>query len=157
MKLTFVVAQYKLTPTPNEREDMKSHTGEINRAVTEYLQAREDAAKADEVLKQAENAMRLAMAGASVQSAIVSGVKVSLVEGRRPSYDAEKLQQMVKPNLFKTLIKTVIDGEKFKAALKLGTLPQDIADACTKYSEYTQVRVTQATQAQETASVSAVA
>ena len=111
---------------------MKSHKANINKTVSDYIAAREAKAEAEEALKKAESAMRLAMAADSVDSVIVDGVKVSLVEGRRPSYDVDKLQQMIKPNLFKTLVKMVVDGEKFKAAVKLGSLASDVAEACTR-------------------------
>jgi len=136
---------------------MKASAGTMSKAVSDYLVAREAKSEAEEALKKAENAMRLAMANGGATSVIVDGVKVAITEGRRPSYDIEKLKQMVKPNLFKTLIKSVIDGEKFKAAVKLGSLPEDIADACTEYTDYSQIRVTQAVEASQTSSITAVA
>lgn len=136
---------------------MKASAGQMSKAVSDYLAAREAKSNAEETLKQAENAMRLAMASGGTDTVIVDGVKVSITAGRRPSYDIEKLKQMIKPNLFKTLIKNVVDGEKFKAAIKLGTLPTDIADACTEYTEYSQIRVTQAVEASQETSVTAVA
>lgn len=141
----------------NKENEVKSHKANINKTVSDYIAAREAKAEAEEALKKAESAMRLAMAADSVDSVIVDGVKVSLVEGRRPSYDVDKLQQMIKPNLFKSLVKMVVDGEKFKAAVKLGSLASDVAEACTTYSEYTQVRVTAQAEKKEDASVANVA
>jgi len=136
---------------------MKASAGQMSKTVSDYLAAREAKSEAEDALKKAENAMRLAMANGMTTSVVVDGVKVSIVEGRRASYDIEKLKQMIKPNLFKTLIKSVVDGEKFKAAVKLGSLPTDIAEACTDYSDYSQIRVAQAVEASQTTSVTAVA
>ena len=74
---------------------------------------------------------------------VVEGVKIAIVRGERPNYDAEALRDLVSPALFKTVTKATVDGKKFKAAVELGKVKADVADAVTKVTPYEQVRVTE--------------
>jgi hypothetical protein len=80
---------------------------------------------------------------AGTDFAIVDGVKVAVIKGERPSYDAEALKALVSDKTFKMVTKATVDGKKFKSALDLGTIKADIAEAVTKVTAYEQIRVTE--------------
>ena len=107
------------------------------------LQAREILAQATEALNQAEANFKLDLAKAGTDFAIVDGVKVAVIKGERPSYDAEALKALVSDKTFKMVTKATVDGKKFKSALDLGTIKADIAEAVTKVTAYEQIRVTE--------------
>ena len=107
------------------------------------LQAREILAQATEALNQAEANFKLDLAKAGTDFAIVDGVKVAVIKGERPSYDAEALKALVSDKTFKMVTKATVDSKKFKSALDLGTIKADIAEAVTKVTAYEQIRVTE--------------
>jgi hypothetical protein len=72
-----------------------------------------------------------------------NGTKIAYVEGERAKYDTEALRDLVSPATFKKVIKTEVDGKKFKGALELGLITSEVAEAITTITEYTQLRVTE--------------
>jgi hypothetical protein len=122
-----------------------------------YLQAREAVEQAEKIKAQAEAELKEALAKNGAKFAIVDGIKVSLVEGERAKYDADALANLVKPGLYKQVIKTEIDGKKFKAAVELGTIKPEVAQAVTTFTYYQQIRVAELAKAEAEASVARVA
>jgi len=108
----------------------------------EFIEAHKAAKAAQALLDEIEARLIGALQIGGVKSTIVDGHKITLVEGERPTYDAVALADLIKPALFKTVTKPAIDTKKFKAAIELGKIAQDIADACTKKTPYANIRVT---------------
>lgn len=112
-----------------------------------YLQAKEALEQAEQALQKATESVKEALAKNGVSFTIVDGVKVALTEAERPKYDAEALAQLVKPALYKQVTKTEVDGKKFKAALELGTIKPEVAEAVTTVTSYAYLRVTEVAKA----------
>lgn len=108
-----------------------------------YLAAREALALAEQAKAEAEALLKEMFAQTGTEAAVVDGVKIALVRGERPNYDADALRDLVSPALFKTVTKATVDGKKFKAAVELGKVKADVAEAVTKNTPYEQVRVTE--------------
>lgn len=107
-----------------------------------YLAAREALALAEQAKAEAEALLKEALAQVGTDSTVVEGVKIALVRGERPNYDADALRDLISPALFKQVTKVAVDGKKFKAAVELGKVKADVAEAVTKNTPYEQVRVT---------------
>ena len=112
-------------------------------AITDYLAARKALEVAEQAKAQAEAILKEAFARDGVDFGIADGVKVTLVQGERPNYDAEALAELVSPAVFKKVTKATIDGKKFKSAVELGTIKAEVAEAVTKVTQYEQLRVTE--------------
>lgn len=117
-------------------------------ATKAYLEARKAYEKAEAIKKQAEAEMKKALAEAGVDFAIVDGVKVTVVQGERPNYDAEALRGLVSEEVFETVTKTAVDGSKMKSAIKVGMVAPEVAEAVTTVTYYDQVRVTEVAKAE---------
>lgn len=117
-------------------------------ATKAYLEARKAYEKAEAIKKQAEAEMKKALAEAGVDFAIVDGVKVTIVQGERPNYDAEALRGLVSEEVFETVTKTAVDGSKMKSAIKVGMVAPEVAEAVTTVTYYDQVRVTEVAKAE---------
>jgi len=111
-------------------------------ATKAYLEAREALENAEKAKAQAEAVLKQALAKAGTQFAIVDGVKVAIVQGERPNYDAEALSGLVNPELLSMVTKLAVDSKKFKSAVELGTITPEVAQAVTQVTFYEQVRVT---------------
>jgi PP-loop superfamily ATP-utilizing enzyme len=120
-----------------------------------YLVAREALEVAEKAKAEAEAILKEALARAGVDFAIADGMKVTVVQGERPAYDAEALRDLVSPAVFKKVTKSAIDGKKFKSAIEVGVIKSDVADAVTKVTAYEQVRVTDLNKAEATKEVKA--
>ena len=112
-------------------------------AITDYIAARKALEVAEQAKAQAEAILKEAFARDGVDFGIADGVKVTLVQGERPTYDAEALAELVSPAVFKKVTKATIDGKKFKSAVELGTIKSEVAEAVTKVTQYEQLRVTE--------------
>lgn len=117
-------------------------------ATKAYLEARKAFEQAEAIKKQAEAEMKKALAEAGVDFAIVDGVKVTIVQGERPNYDAEALRGLVSEEVFETVTKTAVDGSKMKSAIKVGMVAPEVAEAVTTVTYYDQVRVTEVAKAE---------
>lgn len=117
-------------------------------ATKAYLEARKAFEQAEAIKKQAEAEMKKALAEAGVDFAIVDGVKVTIVQGERPNYDAEALRGLVSDEVFETVTKTAVDGSKMKSAIKVGMVTAEVAEAVTSVTYYDQVRVTEVAKAE---------
>jgi hypothetical protein len=73
---------------------------------------------------------------------VVDGVKVTISESSRSSYDVEILSGLVKPAIFKKVTKLTVDADKLKAAVKTELIAQDVADAATKTTSFTRILTT---------------
>lgn len=107
------------------------------------LAKREALAIAEKELAQAEASFKIELAKEGVDFAVVDGVKVAVVRGERPSYNAELLKGLVSDKVFKTVTKSAVDGKKFKSAVEVGVIKADVADAVTTITAYEQIRVTE--------------
>lgn len=116
-------------------------------ATKAYLEARKALEIAEAIKKQAEAEMKQALAREGVDFAIVDGVKVAVVQGERPNYNAETLRVLVNAEVFETLTKVAVDGSKMKSAIKVGMVTAEVAEAVTEVTLYEQVRVTELAQA----------
>jgi hypothetical protein len=110
-------------------------------ATKAYLEARKALELAEAIKKQAEAEMKKALATEGLDFAIVDGIKVSVVQGERPNYDAEILRSLVNGEVFETVTKTAVDGSKVKSAIKVGMITPEVAEAITTVTYYEQVRV----------------
>ena len=117
-------------------------------ATKAYLEARKAFEQAEAIKKQAEAEMKKALAEAGMDFAIVDGVKVTIVQGERPNYDAEALRGLVSEEVFETVTKTAVDGSKMKSAIKVGMVTAEVAEAITTVTYYDQVRVTEVAKAE---------
>ena len=116
-------------------------------ATKAYLEARKAYEQAEAIKKQAEAEMKKALATEGVDFSIVDGVKVTIVQGERPNYDAEVLRGLVSDEVFETVTKTAVDGSKMKSAIKVGMVTPEVAEAVTTVTYYEQVRVVELTDA----------
>jgi hypothetical protein len=114
----------------------------LDQAVRDYLVAKEAAAVAEAAKKAAEASLKLAYAAQGIDTSIVDGVKVKLVASSRSSYDAEALQALIAPSLYKKVTKPSVDAESLKSAIGLGLIQADVADAITKTTEFVSFRTT---------------
>ena len=107
------------------------------------LAKREALAIAEQELAQAEASFKLELAKEGVDFAVVDGTKVAVIKGERPSYSVEILKDLVSDKVFKTVTKATVDGKKFKSAVEVGVIKQDVADAVITITAYEQIRVTE--------------
>ena len=110
-------------------------------ATKAYIEARKALEIAEAIKKQAEAEMKKALATEGVNFSIVDGVKVTVVQGERPNYDAEILRGLVDEATYSTVTKTAVDGSKMKSAVKVGMVSAEVAEAITTVTYYEQVRV----------------
>lgn len=132
----------------------------ITQITLNYLNAKQALEQAEKAKAQAEAELKQAYAVAGVDFNIVDGQKVALVNGERPKYNAEILASLVSPAVYKKVVKTEVDGKKFKAGVEMGTIKPEVAEAVTTVTAYQQVRVTdlrKSGEAEGEATVSAVA
>lgn len=106
-----------------------------------YLEARKAFEEAEKAKAQAEAVLKEVLAKAGTQFAVVGGVKIAVVQGERPNYNAEALRDLVNPELFAQVTKSAVDSKKFKSALELGVITPEVAQAVTQVTLYEQVRV----------------
>lgn len=114
----------------------------ITQATKNYLElrARKEALEAE--LARAEADMKASFAQSGLTYNVVDGVKVAIVKGERPNYDAEKLATLVSAKIYKVVTKPTVDTKKFRAAIEVGQITNDVAQAVTKTTSYEQVRIT---------------
>lgn len=132
----------------------------ITQITLNYLNAKQALEQAEKAKAQAEAELKEAYAKAGVDYNIVDGQKVAIVNGERPKYNAETLANLVSPAVLKKVVKTEVDGKKFRAGVDVGLIKPEIAEAVTTVTAYQQVRVTDLRKSGETegeATVSAVA
>ena len=122
---------------------MKTQKLSPSAATIAYLATREALEVAEKALAEAEAMMKVSFAQNGVDRAVANGVQVAIVSGSRPSYDVEKLADLVSPKILKTVTKLAVDGKKFKSAVEVGMIQADVAESVTKVTEYEQVRVTE--------------
>jgi PP-loop superfamily ATP-utilizing enzyme len=112
-------------------------------ATINYLEARKALEVAEQAKAQAEAILKQTLAQNGVEFSVVDGTKVAVVKGERPNYDAEALRELVSPALFRTVTKATVDAKKFRSAIELGKIKDDVAGAVTSVTHYEQVRVTE--------------
>ena len=122
-------------------------------ATKNYLEARKAFEIAEAIKKQAEAEMKKALAQDGMEFAIVDGMKVSVVQGERPNYNAEALRGLVDDATFEMVTKVAVDGSKMKSAIKVGVVTAEVAEAVTSVTYYDQVRVTEVAKAEVTEAV----
>jgi hypothetical protein len=110
-------------------------------AAKAFIQAKEALEQAEKAKAQAEAILKEAYAKAGVSFEVVDDVKVAVIEAERASYDAEALAEMVSSAVYKMVTKPSVDSKKFRSAVELGKIKQDVADAVTSVTPYTTVRV----------------
>jgi len=108
----------------------------------DFLAAREAVAAAEAAKKRAEAALKEALARAGVNYAVADGQKVTVTSKGRSNYDTDALFAMVSANLFDKVTKPTVDAKKFRAAVELGEITPEVADAVTSVTAYDEVRVT---------------
>lgn len=110
-------------------------------AAKAFIQAKEALEQAEKAKAQAEAILKETYAKAGVSFEVVDDIKVSVVEAERASYDAEALAEMVSNAVYKMVTKATVDAKKFRSAVELGKVKQDVADAVTSVTPYTSVRI----------------
>lgn len=120
----------------------------VQTAVKTYLANRAAAEAAKAEVAAAEAVLKEAFAKAGVESAVdvAAGVKVSVVQGERPNYDANLLAELVDGDLldadtFDRVTKVAVDTKAFQAAQEIGLISEVVAEKVTKVTPYEQVRV----------------
>jgi len=121
----------------------------ITQITLNYLNARQALDEAEKAKAQAEAELKQAYALAGLEFNVVDGQKVALVNGERPKYDIETLTNLVSPAILKKVIKTEVDGKKFKAGIEVGLIKPEVAEAVTTVTNYQQVRVTDLAKSEE--------
>lgn len=114
----------------------------LTQTTIDYLAAKQAVADAEAAKKQAEAALKAAYAAAGVDYYVADGKKVTITSKARRSVDASALASMVSKALFNRLIKPAVDLKKFDAAVEIGQITPEVADAATKMTQYDEVRVT---------------
>lgn len=112
-------------------------------ATKAYLEARKALEQAELIKKQAEATLKAVLASQGVDFSVADGVKVTIVKGERPNYDAEALKALIAPETLETVTKLAVDGKKFQSAVSVGLITPEVAQAVTKVTEYEQFRVTE--------------
>ena len=113
----------------------------INHLAQAFLEARDALALAELAKKEADRLLKEAMIKADTDTVIVGDQKVRLVDMPGTSYDAETLRDLVSPQVFKKVTKIVVDNAKIQAAIKLGTIDQDVADTANTGNPFSVLRV----------------
>jgi len=121
----------------------------IAKVAQEWLRVRDTLAELEQLKSQLEADIKEVFASKGTDTYIINGEKIALVSGERAKYDADLLKDLISPATFKKVTKTEVDGKKFKASLEIGLIGQDIADAITTLTPYTQLRVTQLAKGEE--------
>ena len=121
----------------------------ITEATKQYLSARQAVEVAEQALAQAEAILKQSFAQNGVDFNVVDGQKVSLVKSERAKYSVETLKGLVSDKLFKKVTKTEVDGKKFKSAVELGDIKEDIVEAVVTYTAVEAVRVYEVTESTE--------
>jgi len=129
-------------PLTIRRNQMSQTTSEAAKA---FIKAKEALEAAEAVKAAAEAELKLAYATAGIDMTVVDGIKVTISESSRSSFDADILAGLVKPAIFKKVTKTVIDADKLRAAIKTELIAEDVADAATKKTSFTRILVTPVT------------
>ena len=115
----------------------------LTQATKNYLDLRAKKEALEAELAQAEADMKASFAQAGINYNVVDGTKVAIVRGERPTYDANKLVELVSARIYKAVTKPTVDTKKFRSALELGQITPEVAEAVTKVTAYDQVRVTE--------------
>ena len=110
-------------------------------ATINYLEARKALEVAEKAKAQAEAILKEVLAKNGAEFSVVEGVKVAVVKGERPNYDAEALRGLVSTEVYEVVTKTAVDGSKMKSAIKVGMVTPEVAEAVTTVTYYEQVRV----------------
>lgn len=111
-------------------------------AAKAYIEAKEALEAAEAAKQAAEAALKLAYATAGIDMTVVDGIKVTISESSRSSYDVDVLSSLIKPALLKKVTKLVVDADKLRAAVKTELIAEDVADAACKKSTFTRILVT---------------
>lgn len=119
-------------------------------AAKQFLAAREALAIAEAAKKEADRIMREAFEKAGAESVIIGEEEVRLVPMPGDRYDAETLRGLVSPTVFKKVTALTVDNKKLKAAVEIGTITQDVADAANIGKPFVQLRVYDAKDAKVT-------
>lgn len=112
-----------------------------DQAAKAFIAAKEALEAAEAAKKEAESQLKLAYTKSGIEMTVVDGIKVTISESSRSSYDADILAGLIKPALFKKVTKVAIDADKLKAAVKTELIAQDVADAATKTTTFTRILV----------------
>ena len=114
----------------------------LTQATKTYLAAKQAAEEADKAKKIAETQMKAAFAEAGITYNVVDGQKVSVNSKGRRNVDVATLAQMIGKSLLAKVTKPTIDAKAFDAAVTIGKITPEVAEAVTKITEYDEVRVT---------------
>lgn len=111
-------------------------------AAKAYIEAKEALEAAEAVKQAAEAELKLAYATAGIDMTVVDGIKVSITESSRSTFDVDALSSLIKPALLKKVTKLVVDADKLRAAVKTELIAEDVADAACKKTTFTRILVT---------------
>lgn len=125
-------------------------------AAKAYIEAKEALEAAEAAKASAEAALKLAYATEGIDMTVVDGVKVSITESSRSSFDVDILASLIKPTLLKKVTKLAVDADKLRAAVKTELIAEDVADAATKKTTFTRILVTPVTVQSKSASRTSV-
>lgn len=113
----------------------------INEATRQFLAAREAAQAAAAALAKAEAALKEQFARRGVDTNTLDGQKVMIVRAERAKYDTNTLLEIVPAQIAETVTKVEIDAKKFRAAVELGIITDEVAEQVTTITQVEAVRV----------------
>lgn len=113
----------------------------INEATRQFLAAREAAQVAAAALAKAEAALKEQFTRRGVDTNTLDGQKVIIVRSERAKYDTNTLLEIVPAQIAETVTKVEIDAKKFRAAVELGIITDEVAEQVTTITQVEAVRV----------------
>lgn len=113
----------------------------LTEAGAAYLAAREAYAIAEAAKAEADRILKEMLTEAGADHVVVGEEKVVLTPMPGDKYDADTLRDLVSPAVFKKVTKVTVDNAKLKAAIKIGTITADTAEAANVGKPFTQLRV----------------
>lgn len=114
----------------------------LTSAAKAFIEAKAAVEAAEAAKAAAEAALTEAFSKTGTDTTTVDGTKVTLVTSDRPSYDVDALRDMISPAALKKVTKVTVDSKKFRAAVEIGTIKPDVADAVTTVKTSQSIRVT---------------
>lgn len=113
----------------------------IKEAATNWLKLKEELDSAERHFKVLDEILKDMMHESGVTSVTVDDVTIELATPARRSFDAQMLKDLVSSAVFNKVTKPSVDTQLMDAAIKMGTIKQEVVDKVTKKTEYRQIRV----------------
>lgn len=113
----------------------------LNRVMKHVIKERNRLTKAKERKGNADAAFIQAVQAAGVNFVERKGQRVQVEDHPTRTVDLSVLNEFLPHDVVDAILKVQTDLRKFDAAVKIGTIPEEVADKATKVKVNTQVRV----------------